>query len=114
MNINRRVFITLAIGTLFSFTTWKFLFEKDKNLKIFIRRYSTLIPLEDVKLKNQNIDKLKREINMKLNIQNVDVVMKYYIQKIKNEYSKGNTVLLNNWIVSKTESDLLVLKKRYV
>ena len=40
--------------------------------------------------------------------------LNYFINKIKNDYSVGKLKQVNGWIISETEFDLLMLKKKYV
>ena len=117
MNIKRRKFI-IFISSSFVLASSIFYLKKknDRNQGVeeFLKNYNTLIFLENL------IDQRIEDINFEESLKNLILTnglsktKKIIDQKIKDEYKANKIKLLNQWIVSETEFNLLILKYKYV
>ena len=81
--------------------------------EIFLSSYDSLIPLNQLPEEYENT-LFEKNIKSMLIKNGTKKTLNYFINKIKNDYSVGKLKQANGWIISETEFDLLMLKKKYV
>ncbi len=117
MKLTRRSFLlsSTLVGVIFVsgiyYKKSKIIFSKD--IEIFLSSYDSLIPLNQLPEEYENT-LFEKNIKSMLIKNGTKKTLNYFINKIKNDYSVGKLKQANGWIISETEFDLLMLKKRYV
>tara|TARA_B100001248_G_scaffold259288_1_gene245063 strand:+ start:613 stop:966 length:354 start_codon:yes stop_codon:yes gene_type:complete len=117
MKLTRRRFIlssTLAGVIIFSgffYKKNKIIFSKD--IEIFLLSYDSLIPLNQLPEEVDNLP-FEKNVTLMLSKKGAKKTLDHFIKKINYDYLNGKLRQANGWIISETEYDLLMLKKKYV
>lgn len=113
--ITRRTFIISgAISILgLSFFTKKHLIQNN-DLKSFLNNYDVFLPNEDILPFSDRDQSFEDELVSMISSIGLDNTQININEKIINDYKLQRIQLMNRWIVSETEFNLLILVKKYV
>ena len=120
MNLSRRQFITgslLLASSPFILKIQAPNFLSESNLEKFLEKYQSVINLDNfTEFENENnLDNFKTKIELLLvNTHDQSNWNTLVEEIIKKDYEIGNIRVVNGWIISETELNILILKNKYV
>ena len=121
MKLSRRKFLFLGATTvsvgLISFPGWHYLKNNRifaSDIEIFLSNYENVTTIKSSTNISKNISRFESKILSMLSSNGMDKTINIINQDIKSEYQQGKLKLINGWIISETESKILILKKKYV
>jgi hypothetical protein len=114
MRISRRTFILSGLLSVSGLLYWNTHTVIADDIESFFSNYESVIPIEDVLNTGNQISLFEEKLlSMLANIGMVKTIA-VVNQMIKDEYHSGKIQLMNGWIVSETESKVLILRKKHV
>ena len=128
MKIIRRKFIlsslaTVSVGliSIIGFNYKKFNYIEDDKTKLFLIYFKNIIPQKfNLDISDQsNFNHLdhkafKKNLELLLSKDGLEKTITTINKNIKQDYQFGNVELLNGWIISETEINILALQSKYV
>ena len=114
MSVSRRTFIVSGLISLSGLLYWKTHSIMGDDIESFFSYYDSVIPIEDALNTGNQISLFEEKLLSMLSSMGVDKTTTVVSQIIKDEYQSGKLRLMNGWIVSETEFNVLILRKKYV
>ena len=123
MKIIRRKFILsgLAIVSIGLIPIIGISYKKDDKTKLFLIHFTNIIPhkfnldiSDQSNFNHLNLNSFKKNLKLMISKDGLDKTITTFEENIKQDYQFGNLELLDGWIISKTEINILALLSKYV
>jgi hypothetical protein len=114
MKVSRRAFILSGLLSVSGLLYWKTHTVVADDIESFFSNYESAIPIEGILNTNIQIFLFEEKLLSMLASLGVVKTIAVVDQMIKDEYQLGKIQLMNGWIVSETESKVLILRKKHV
>jgi len=114
MRVSRRAFIITGLLSVPGLLYWKKNIIITNDIKSFFSYYENVIPIQDALNTGSQISLFEEKIILMLSRLGATNTKTVVDQIIKDEYGSGKVRLMNGWIVTETELNVLMLRKKYV
>lgn len=121
MNLNRRKFVFFGISSLSlgllsvsGIYFWKKNQFQNKDIEAFLYSYDNIISIDTELRLIKQVTTFEKEIISLLKKNGIDITIQIINKNIQNEYKLGKIKLINGWIITETELNILALKNKYV